>query len=241
MPSLPSTTAPYFSGIGPRTAPLAGVIGLAGAALLAGPASAVSITQSLGVNLSGNSTQTFNYNQFDSSLGALTGVTFTFNGLSTGSFSLDSSSATLTQARERFTLAWNGVGGPGAPSLIPRNDITAAVSPEFPDYELTGTQIFTVNEGGDPYSLPLQAYNSFFGYFTGASTVSASLRKLLEITGTTSTTLTSDPSNLNFGGQNAFATLTYTYTPVPAPLPALGAVAGYSFLRRQRRRLKATK
>lgn len=241
MPSLPFTTAPCLSGKGRSAAPLAGVIGLAGAALLAGPASALTITQSLGVDLKGNSTQTLNYNQFDAGLGTLTGVTFTFNGLTTGSFSLSSSSATLSQARERFTLAWNGVGGPSAPSPIPRNDITEAVSPVFPDYALSGTQVFTVNGGGDPYSLPLQAYNSFFGFFTGSSTVSASLSKLLEITATTSTALTSDPSNLNFGGQDAFATLTYSYTPVPAPLPALGAVAGYGLLRRQRRRLKATK
>jgi len=223
----------------------AGIIGLSAGLLCGGPASALTITQSFGINVNGANAQTINYQQFDSSLGTLTAVTFSLSGQSSGSFSLTAPSTptagyTLQSASTEIAAIWNGDSSPDF--FATQEDIFSTLTTPTNNFNVARntTKVFTLSTPTQISSSSL-SYNSYFGYFTGAGSVSLDLAQALVYGGLNSSTY--DISNMLFGGTGSFATLTYEYTPTPVPaaIPVLGAFAGFSFLRRQRRRVKSTK
>ena len=181
-----------------------------------------------------------NWNQFDSSLGILTGVVFDFTGTLSGSFSItdtdDFSDVTVSNPNARLGLTFSGVG---APSALQGTAATFTTSPANP-FVVSGsaTQVFDVDPA--PFTLTPFTSSNLIGsaaYFTGLSTFDTSILRIMQVT------LTGGTSTQDFSAALAAGTLglTYEYTPaevIPEPgtwAAAALLVGGAAFMRWRRR------
>jgi len=222
---------------------LAGALGLGAATFDAKSAQAAStIIQDSAINLTGAS-KTFTFNQFDTSLGTLEAVRFSFQGQSGGSFDVTNSSfinsTVLSDATYQIGGLWTSPSGAPDPLITSAFQLDVGGYPQ--NIAANSAETFT------PASKVLSASANFdvdvySSFFSGDGTVDFLLYQ--EPNFALSGGSFSAVPNLTFGveGYSSIA-LEYDYTPsvsnsIPLPLPVLGAVAGYSFLRRQRRRLK---
>jgi hypothetical protein len=216
-------------------------------ALLASAFIAISSAQSAIIfqtqNFSNVTTGTsLTWNQFDSSLGTLTGVVFDFGGTLSGSFDItdtDSfSDVTVSSPNARLGLSFSGGG---APSPLQGTSATFATSPAS-GFTVSGgaTQTFTV----DPSPFTLTPYTSSnliasAAYFTGLSTFNTSILRIMGVT------LVGGTSSQDFSNALADGSvgLIYTYTPTSAiPEPGTWAAAallagGAAFVRWRKRKL----
>jgi len=187
-----------------------------------------------------NPAATLNWNQFDSNLGTLTGITFNVNAGISGSFTVQNfDSATSLQvtdstSRLRFQFS-TGTGSPG--NVF--NEYIAPI-PTSPSSDATGStvgasssQVFAINAGTQYADLTRDFFTSSQAYFTGLGTVSSAVAQFLAITST------GENYNLNSGNAKSSGTavLTYIYQ-VPEPSAAsllIFGLGGLAALRRVRR------
>ena len=137
----------------------------------AGPLISISQTNAFSVNPA----QTLTWNQFDSSLGTLTGITFEATSGLSGSFTVSnqgSSSMTARRSTAENVFEFLGAGSPGvifSDSYTPV--ITTPVSNNPGTTISVGqSQVFTIT-AGQSFSLPSADFFSFASYFTGTGTV----------------------------------------------------------------------
>jgi hypothetical protein len=193
-------------------------------------------------NFTVNPSATLNWNQFDSSLGTLTGITFSVNAGISGSFTVTNSDPDsglqVTDSNSRLRFAFStGTGSPGnvfnefinpIPTL-PLSD--SAGSP----IAASSSQIFTINAGTQYADLTRDFFSASQSYFTGLGTVTSAVQQFLLVTST------GENFNLNSSltKSSGTAVLTYVYQ-VPEPssgtLLMLG-IGGLIALRRARRHL----
>lgn len=186
-----------------------------------------------------NPTQTLTWNQFDSSLGTLTGITFDVTAGISGSFlvtNFDTASGlqvTDSNSRLRFLFS-TGTGSPGSVfndyiNPIPTSPLSDSVGSPI---AASGSQVFSISAGTQYVDLTRNFFSSS-QYFTGLGTVTSAVQQFLAITST------GENYNLNSGltKSSGTAVLTYIYQ-VPEPssgvLLLLG-IGGLVALRRARR------
>lgn len=188
-----------------------------------------------------NAAQTFNWNQFNTGLGTLTGINFIFtNSEFSGSFTVynnTNSSLTVDDSAAWLTNSWNGVGGPldySSPIIDP-----IITSPNSTNTVVDGLTNTTFNLIAGSNNIPAYDTNlfAFAAYFTGGGTVSNTLTPKGSIS-TTGANYTVDSSSTLADGTLILA---YTYT-TGAPVPEastlgagalLVALAGYVHRRRR--------
>ena len=184
-----------------------------------------------------NPTQTLTWNQFDSSLGTLTGITFEATSGLSGSFTVSNQGSSSMTARRSTAENIFEFLGAGSPGVIFSDSYTPIIT--TPVSNNTGTviaggqsQVFTIT-AGQSFSLPSADFFSFASYFTGTGTVLSDASMSINITAT-GATFQVDSSAVNTDGS---AILTYIYQ-VPEPssgsLILLG-LGGLVALRRARR------
>jgi hypothetical protein len=218
-------------------------------------ADAAMITQTRNFTLMGPALQTLNWDQFDSSLGTLTGIEYSVNGVLSGSFTvtnLDSTnSLQVYDSTNRFQTAFQGAGAPGAfpgISVSPINSVPT--SGAFPGTTVSpsSSQLFNiVTDPAQNMVVPTTDFFSFASYFTGPGTVDQFLGQ--------NPAATVSGVEFNFSAANVTttgtATLVYIYdiddpTVIPEPFTAAftglliggGAIVG---ARRKRRLAKTDK
>ena len=149
-------------------------------------ASLISISQTNAFTV--NPTQTLTWNQFDSSLGTLTGITFEASSGLTGTFTVSnlgtgSMNARKSQAENIFQFL--GSGSPGlvfSDTLTPIN--TSPVSNNTGTEIFAGqSQVFTIT-AGQSLSLPNTSLFSYANYFIGTGSVLSSASMAINITST---------------------------------------------------------
>ncbi len=195
------------------------------------------ILQSSTYSLSGTTPQPVAWNQFDPSVGTLTGISLTVNGTTTGSFTMSNTSTdpiflSNPQAALRAIFA-SGTDSPGTKngSLTTLPTTPSMSTP----YSLSGTssQQFSISAltALSPISSDLTVNSS---YFTGLGSV---LMNLLHRLAVTSTDTGSTEQSIASLGTDGVATLQYTFTAVPEPasLAVLGGCVLGAFLTVRRR------
>jgi hypothetical protein len=168
------------------------------------------------------------WNQFDSSLGTLTGISLTIDGTVTGSFdvfNVDSiDPATVGDPKDRLRLIFSGSG---APSAQQTTQTTLTTTPAMP-YEMEPLSNESFNLGPIPQSLGSMNNNlfTFASFFTGPGTLSSTLFQPFTLTSNNSGNTTVDYSQMFASGS---VSLDYTYDAVPEPstyaLFGIGALA----------------
>jgi hypothetical protein len=180
-----------------------------------------------------NQTNTFTVNsgsigkqwqQFDPTLGTLTGINFEASAGLSGSFQVQNQSTNTNQIRvqyssDRISVGFQGVGAPGEAGEV----IGSRYEPisTAPNSASTGTYIdqgttttFSINDG-QTMILPMQNFLPFKDYFTGLGTVSTVFSQLFSVQVTGGTFGVNSENVLATGS----ATLTYIYQ-VPEPSAA---------------------
>jgi len=187
-----------------------------------------------------NPAATLNWNQFDSNLGTLTGITFNVNAGISGSFTVQNfdsaTSLQVTDSTSRLRFQFSGTGSPG--SVF--NEYIEPI-PTSPSSDASGStvgasssQVFAINAGTQYADLTRDFFPSSQAYFTGLGTVSSAVQQFLLITST------GENYNLNSGNTKSSGTavLTYIYQ-VPEPSAAsllIFGLGGLAALRRVRRK-----
>ena len=228
------------------------IIGL----VLAGAAQATPssyVTQNLTQNVS-ETTSSFTFNQFDSTLGTLSAVDLIINSSTLqGSITLTRTSGTRVYTDLNAQL-WFAGGVTLLPDLTdgeyasPSLSYLRTPSGDFTMNAANASRTFTVNGttqsliGASPVTLSINS--SVFANYTGSGTVLYTSQILVGDVNTGSGTTNIDPSNLL---SPTSLTLRYTYTPsgdpsavpetgqVAASLLLLGGIGGYVFIKRRRK------
>lgn len=185
-----------------------------------------------------NPSQSVSWNQFNPSLGTLSGITFEGTAGISGYFTvqnLDSaSSMNVSDSKVRFSFLFSGSGAPPRINSSYLTPITTSPvsNSTGTDIPAGATQPFDVI-GTQYFSLPSTDWFSFASYFTGSGTVSSVASQSINITSDGPNYLLNSTPTASSGS----AILTYIYT-VPEPscvsLLALG-LGGLVALRRCRR------
>ena len=161
------------------------------------------------------------WQQFDPTLGTLTGINFEASAGLSGSFQVQNQNTNTNQilvqfSSDRISVGFQGVGNPGQ-VIGTRYEPISTV----PDSASTGTYIdqgttttFSINDG-QTMILPMQNFLPFKDYFTGLGTVSTVFSQLFSVQVTGGTFSVNSENVLATGS----ATLTYIYQ-VPEPSAA---------------------
>ena len=168
------------------------------------------------------------WNQFDSTLGTLTGISLTIDGTVTGSFNVSNvdsiDPANLSNPRDRLRLTFTGSG---APPVQQTTQTTLTTTPAMP-YEMDPLSNGSFNLGPIPQSLGSVNNNlfTFASFFTGLGTLSSTLIQPFVLTSDNSGNTIVDYSQMFASGS---VSLDYTYNAVPEPstyaLFGIGALA----------------
>jgi hypothetical protein len=168
------------------------------------------------------------WNQFDSTLGTLTGISLTINGTVTGSFkvfNVDSiDPATVGNPKDRLRLTFSGSG---APSTQQTTQTTITTTPAW-WYTIDPLSNESFNLSPNPQSLGSVNNNlfAFAEFFIGTGTLSSTLIQPFVLTSDNSGNTIVDYSQMFASGN---VSLDYTYAAVPEPstyaLFSLGALA----------------
>jgi hypothetical protein len=168
------------------------------------------------------------WNQFDSSLGTLTGISLTIDGTVTGSFDVFNvdpfDPANLSIPRDRLRLTFSGSG---APSAQQTTQTTLTTTPAMP-YRMEPLSNESFNLAPNPQSLDSVNNNlfAFANFFTGTGTLSSTLIQPFVLASDNSGNTTVDYSQMFASGS---VSLDYTYDAVPEPstyaLFGIGALA----------------
>jgi len=202
---------------------LAFAVALGAEARAAGPLVYLAQTNSFIVN----PVAPLNWNQFDSNLGTLTGITFNVNAGISGSFTVTNrdpvSSLFVTDSNSRLRLRFRTAEsrpGTGSPGDI-FNEYIAPI-PTSPLSNSTGTvvgadssQVFTITAGTQYAELTRDFFPTSQAYFTGLGTISSEVQQFLLITSTGEDFNLSSTNTKSSGT----AVLTYIYQ-VPEPSAA---------------------
>ena len=185
-----------------------------------------------------NPSQTLSWNQFDPSLGTLTGITFEANSGLTGSFTVSNLGSSSMNARRSQAENIFEFLGSGSPGLVFSDSLSPIVT--TPVSNNTGTtigagqsQIFTI-AAGQGLALPSTDFFSYATYFTGAGSVLSAASMAINITSTGASYIVNSDAAKTEGS----AILTYIYQ---VPEPSSGAllmlgIGGLIALRRVRRK-----
>lgn len=180
-----------------------------------------------------NPSQTLNWNQFDSSLGTLTGINFAVTAGISGSFTVlnsdPSTSLQVTDSNSRLRFRFStGTGTPGDVfneylQPIPTSPLSDATGSSV---GANSSQAFSITAGTQYADLTRNFFTSSQGYFTGLGTVSSAVQQFLAITST------GENYNLNSSltKSTGTAVLTYVYQAVPEPSSASLLVFGMGSL-----------
>ena len=170
-----------------------------------------------------NPTQTLTWNQFDSSLGTLTGITFDVTAGISGSFTVTNfdtlSGLQVTDSNSRLRFLFSaGTGSPGSVfneyiNPIPTSPLSDSVGSSI---AASGSQVFNISAGTQYVDLTRNFFSSS-QYFTGLGTVTSAVQQFLAVTST------GENYNLNSGltKSDGTAVLTYIYQ---VPEPSSGAL-----------------
>lgn len=184
------------------------------------------------------------FNQFDSTLGTLTGVELTVTSLAAGSFSIVNSSPSSTidvsNILDYIYISSSQLDELNSGSNLPTINLTTSItSGQNPVSKkvggVIGSSTFSIVNSPNQYLANNFSFNIFtLAPYIGLSTVSFSLQD------TTSATLVGGTPNANFAdiSDPTSLTLTYSYSAVPEPstylLFGLGALALVIVARRRK-------
>ena len=186
------------------------------------------------------------WNKFDTGLGTLTGVTMSYTGALTGSFSVTTGATAVDVYNSEARFRMNFSTGAGAPSNITGAFVTPLnTSPDtgaIPGTTVGAStiQVFTIN---GPISLANSGPVDFFGnasYFSSSSAGPATFNTILF----RNVAATLDGENFSFATSNAIMggaiDLTYTYDVIPEPgtwAAAALLAGGAGFMRWRKRKV----
>jgi hypothetical protein len=183
------------------------------------------------------------WQQFDPTLGTLTGITFEASAGLSGSFDVQNQNTNNNQIRVRFSTdrivvafqELNDVGNPGEVMGTRYEFISTVPNSASPGTYINQgtTTTFSINNG-QTMILPMEDFLPFEDYFTGLGTVSTDFSQLFTVQVTGGTFSVNSENVLATGS----ATLTYIYQ-VPEPSAAsllifgLGGLAAVRCVRRK--------
>ena len=152
------------------------------------------------VDVNATNSPTLTWQQFNPSLGTLTGINFSVSGYLSGSFNVAAGAANVQveDSSSRYRFSFDGTNGPG--TVNSANIIPIPTTPQSDigyQIALNTNQTFTINNGNNlSYaSLARDWFNSpnFVTYFTGTGSVSSIVTQILSVSTTGgSYTLNSD-------------------------------------------------
>lgn len=195
---------------------------------LAGNTTAAIIFQTHNYSNINNTGATQTWNQFNSTLGELTSVTFTLDGSLTGSFTVTStdeiSGLTASGPQSRLVLQFLGSSPKPANVIGTYSPFTTTPSTVLPNFSIDplGSQAFTINQPAviTPYTSTNLV--SFSSYFVGSSTLDTKISR----TFTLSLSGGSSAQDYSTALASGVVSLTYTYSPTSAvPEPGTWAAA----------------
>ncbi|MCE9586776.1 MAG: PEP-CTERM sorting domain-containing protein [Verrucomicrobia bacterium] len=208
-----------------------------GGILASGTANAATINQLQSFSSLSTNSLVLTWNQFDSALGTLTGISLIIDGTVTGSFDVFNSDlvdpATLSNPKDRLRLTFSGLGAPSAQQTA-QTTLTTIPAMQF-TIATNSNQSF--NLGLNPQSLGSVNNNlfAFAEFFTGTGTLSSTLVQPFVLTSDNSGNTTVDYSQMFASGS---VSIDYTYDAIPEPstyaLMGLGALALVVAYRRKR-------
>lgn len=222
--------------------------------LLASPrqsGAALIVEQTQNFSLTGTTVHNLTWNQFDPSLGTLTNVLYSVNGVLSGSFNVTNSNLTETadvsESRNRFSTQFQGAGAPAlflGPQFTPIATTPPSGDPPFGGSTIAANTMQQFVISTDPEQVMEHLDVPLFGsaaYFTGLGTVSQNLSQSPAVT------VTGANVSLDMGGvmTDGTATLIYVYetTVIPEPLSVAfsGLLIGGGALVQYRRKRRTTK
>lgn len=197
-------------------------------------AQTVSFVQNFSITGHNNPTP-LSFSQFNPSLGTLTGITLSFTGTASGSFSVTDvdpfAQTSVNTLTGRMLVIFPSLAS-GTFQQNPANTLTSNVSPALP-YVITtqgGTANFTLASSTLNGMTDEDVYNQVTSgnanaYFVGTGTVTPDILQSLSLDFTAGDPPTRDLSGVTTPG---VATLTYVYT-VPEPSSVALAAVGVGF------------
>lgn len=189
---------------------------IASAMAISPPAFADTINQSQSFSNLSDSSIPLTWNQFNPSLGTLTGISLIINGSTTGFFTVFNSDqidpATLSNPKDRLRLTFTGSGSPTAQQTT---QVGLSTTPPMP-FVLPQDSSASFSLSPDPQFLGsvTNSLFSFSSYFTGLGTLSSSLAQPFTLTSDNSGYTTVDYSTMFASGS---VSLIYTFQAVPEP------------------------
>jgi len=181
----------------------------------------------------------FNFNQFDSTLGTLTGVELTITSTAGGNFTISNASrsttTSVTNIQDYLYLVSYQLdelsGGTNLPTINLATTITSGSNPVSKQIgAVPGSTTFSITSSPAQYLANNDSFNLTISSYTGVGTVTFNL------TDATSATLTGGTPTPNYNNISDPTTvkLAYTYTAIPEPstyaffgLGALALVVAY--------------
>jgi len=184
-----------------------------------------SVTYDAAYSISADSYQILTFNQFDPSLGTLTGISFQLTDVLKGSFIVDNSAgstATVRNSSDYGQFIFSGAGAPGTLNTSMLSPVPTTPATDFSGTAIPPTSSQTFNITTTSLTTLNSDLSASASYFTGTGTVSGYVVDNFNV----SVSGGSYSVDSVLTTASGLGSVTYYYSVTPAPEPSTLALAG---------------